>query len=418
MKLGYIIGYIVAVFFTSCSMSEFDYENNKNHNIISFTATTTRAAISILASLEGAKNGFTVFAVSPLSDTEWHSNVDGTNNNKHTAGVWGWANTNAHWPTTNSGYPMSFYAYYPPFELGSYKYIIEAASNLLIGAVDVPTLQSDQEDIIVAEQIGVLSKPFDGKLPLSFKHILSKVNMGIIAGDSVTAYVQKAWIENVRTTRNFDLTSGTWAAGDASGNLDYNYYFADIFPLINHIATGSSTENMAIPFYAGNHTNNLMLVPQTTIPWIPTVNVEPSMNYSFIGLVYRLKGAQNNIGYAEARNYLTDNPGYADISGWTNEGITYTGIKSGINPYGNRPLYVKVGFPLAATWASGKAYTYNILLGTAGSSNGYLLSKYYFDDCGADTGLPIGKNVGVHISDGKKNFNVLMPDWDNNNLPL
>ena len=96
----------------------------------------------------------------------------------------------------------------------------------------------------------------------------------------------------------------------------------------------------------------------------------------------------------------------------------YSGITGGSLPYGNRPFYVRVGFPLEVNWVPGKGYTYNICLGTADSTNGYYVDDSYYDEDGFYTGVPIigadGNPVekGDPVMDGTINFLVKVTEWD------
>jgi len=399
----------LALLLAGCSKDEVTEVNQQNLNIISFSSTTTRAAINTLASIEGSTVGFEVYATNPASiiASAWFTGVDGTENYRYNSGNWGWTSSgNPTWPTTAAGYPMNFYAMYP--EDGATLYTYSSIQRAVVIAATAAT----QVDLLAAKATAN-GKPGDGRLPLTFNHILSKVNFGIIAGNAKTAIVQEAGVQNVYSAATYDYVAETWGA--RATDADYEYFKNLTTPLS---AAGSSTEDAVIPFYTGTpaSTAHLMLMPQTHDAWIPVSGTAASDSYA--SLTYRLKaGTDDEIGYSNATGYLADYS-TASIAGW-GSAPAFTGIGTAGGEY-NGALFVKAGFPLGATdftWAIGKGYTYNICLGTLNSSNGYYTETTYFDEYGQDTGIPIigpkGTQVeeGDPVSDGIIHFRVNVSDW-------
>ncbi len=411
MKNLFLLFAATGLLMASCTQNETDGFNSQNPDAIKFSAATSRASISNLATLEGDSDGFTVYGISQGASA-WYTNIDGNNNYRYSSGSWGWAGTAAKWPTSAADYPMVFYAVYPQSSSGVMTVTAtDPATSPLTGTVTIPSAASLQRDILAAKATAT-AKPAGGILPLTFKHILSKVNFGIIAGDGFTVNIQKASVVNAKMTGTYDFVAEGWSTPTGPRTFDY---FKNTSA--NFTTTGTSSEDTAVPFYTGNHGYHLMLMPQTTSAWDKTIS---GLTYgAYIEVIYRIKNASGDyIGYEDANNFLSDHSeSYTDGSNTWGSPL-YTGIATGNNPYGSNPLYVRVGFPLEITWVPGKGYTYNICLGTAGSTNGYYVDETYYDKDGTDTGIqilgPDDKPVkpGDPIMDGTINFLVKVTEWD------
>ena len=399
----------------SCSKNEVTDINQQNPDVIGFSSTTSRAVINNLASLEADPSGFQVFGIAN-GGSNWYTDVDGTNNYKYITTSpmhWEWNGTDAIWPAV-SGYPMTFYAMYP----GNASITNDGTASPveITDEITIAATAASQKDLLAAKATA-LSKPGDGRLPLNFKHILSKVNFAIIPGYEKIVTIQETGVQNVYSKAVYDYVGEAW---DTPGtNADYDYY--------NNTATQSFTgtdggETTAISFTSVSH---LMLMPQTAhITWDPTGTLVPNTLAagSYASMTYRLTtippSSDDEIGYTNAEDYEIDNPGYlASISwpGWS----TYTALGSGAGGY-NDALFIKAGFPLSAatfTWTPGKGYTYQIGLGTNGSCNGYYTATTYFDKDGNDTGIPIigsndaPVNIGDPVTDGIIHFKVTVTEW-------
>ena len=399
----------MALIFASCAKNEVEQINEQNPDVISFSSTTARATINNLATLQADAAGFQVLGKT-TGASSWFSSggtIDGTNNYGFAASAWGWVGTPAKWPLVSTDYPMDFYAIYPP----SASVTKNATTPTITDAITIAGTVAAQKDLLAAKA-STASKPADGKLSLTFKHILSKINIGVIAGNGKTVIIQEAGAQNVYNKASYDYVAGTWLASPViTGNVGYEY-FKGLVAAAKSI-TGVAAET-AEPIYAAAVTNaHMMLMPQTHASWNPTSG---TVSNSYISMTYRLKGAAGDeVGYTDATDYLTDYPDFVDVTAWS----SYSGISSGATPYGTKPFYIKVGFPLATaggnfTWAPGKGYTYNLCLGTLGSSNGYYVDDTYYDEDGNDTGIPIkGIVIGDPVSDGIINFKVDVTDWDN-----
>ncbi len=410
MKKIFLMVATIGLVMASCTQNETDGFNSQNPDVVKFGAATSRASIANLSTLENDADGFSVYAIANGA-TDWYSGIDGSTNYRYSSGSWGWPGTPPKWPTTSSSYPMTFYAVYPP--RGTYIAMVvssDPAIPEIKAGVGIQKDVSAQKDILVAKATAG-AKPTGGILPLTFQHILSKVDLGIIAGYSTKVNVQKIGIMNVKDSGEYNFESG-WS--NLSGKSSYEY-FKDY--ATNFTTAGSSeAEDTAVPFYAGNHSYHQMLMPQTTSAWDKTA--AGLSTGAYIEVFYRIKNGDGDyIGYREATKYAEDHPGYIDGTYKWGDPM-YSGITGGSLPYGNRPFYVRVGFPLEVNWVPGKGYTYNICLGTADSTNGYYVDDSYYDEDGFYTGVPIigadGNPVekGDPVMDGTINFLVKVTEWD------
>lgn len=380
--------------FTSCQKDDEVNSGNENKNpeVINFSSSTTRASISDLAAMMGSSSGFGVYAKSPASTSAWFPGVDGTATYRYVAPNWGWSAGAPQWPTTLAGYPVNFYAYFPSTATGFTT--ANTPVTALTGTINVQTARASQVDYL-ASTATALVKPLDGKLTMTFNHIMSKVNFGIIAGLTTTVSVQSIIASNLKNSGVYDYLAGTWATPTGS---DTYVYFGTYIPSGTGGATVIPTftppladEITPNPVYTLPHNNHLMLMPQTTATWNKTAPVANA----YIGMIYRMATLTNPnaIGYASAASH----PNFVI-------GSPYTG-----------PLFVKVGFPFAPsnlTWSAANGYTYDMLIGTLAASNGYYVDNFYYDDKGNKTTYQVqGKSIGDPVSDGTINFNVVVTPW-------
>lgn len=386
---------VLAMVATSCTQDEESSNAQSNPNQIGFYTNTTRASVVNLATLEASPTGFVVYAAGGNTPTAWFTGIDGTNNYKKTAGVWGWNSGSPMWPTASTGYPMNFYAYFVSSPTGLTFTPAPPTPTAMTGSYTIQP-EASQVDFLAAKAT-VLSKPASGMLPITFKHILSKINFGVIPGNGVTVYLQSINVNNVGNQRSYNFLAEDWTTAQPATFLA-NYFYKTMTKPATQL-TGVDPAEVAvqnvIPTYS-----NLMLMPQIATTWAPTTGVAAAN--AFMGVIYRLQTASdvNAVGYAVANSH----PDYSTLN---------PTIQTALN---NKPLFVKVGYPFAPnsmTWVKGKGYTYNICLGTAGATNGYVADTFYYDENGNPTPLTIiGKDKGDPISSGKINFIVNVTDWD------
>ena len=414
MKKIFITMAAAVLVLASCSKDEVSDQNSQSPDAIKFSSTTSRAAVSNLATLTGDATGFKVYGTSGSAPATWYNDgansISGSNNYKYGT-AWGWTNP-VKWPTVTTGYPMKFYAMYPASMTTTAS--VTAGAAVISSAVTIPAVASQVDMLSATAQAD--AKPSDATLALTFEHILSKVNFGIIAGNGASVMVQSLTMKNALSAATYNHVAKTWGAAATGASYDY-WPLATIFP-----TTGSAaSEDVPVPFYAAGHSNHLMLMPQeNTTKWdisTPAQAAATKNTGAYIEVVYRItRGVDNYIGYTDATKYLSDNPSYSDI-GWGAGANVFGGINTG-TAYGAKAFFIKVGFPLEITWAKGKGYTYNICLGTSGSTNGYYVETTYIDEYGQVTPVPIvgpgGGTVdpGDPVTDGYINFIPVVTDWD------
>jgi hypothetical protein len=99
-----------------------------------------------------------------------------------------------------------------------------------------------------------------GFLMLSFEHLLSKINFGIIAETATKPYIQSLYLINAGSVRSFDFVDGNWK-GDASVIKSYSYY--DNAPSGGAFEPSIKDEVTPNAIYFGTHSNHLMFMPQS-----------------------------------------------------------------------------------------------------------------------------------------------------------
>ncbi len=399
MKKIYFILASLALITVSCTTDDASQEAalRSPGNIVGFMASTTRADVATLATLEGDAAGFNVFATNGTSPGGWHPVIDGTNNYIYdTTDGWGWGSTTApKWSTNDADYPMKFYAYYV-----SNPANVSVASGVSgnVGKVDITYTATDdkQSDLLTATSTAVV-RPAGDKVPLTFKHALAKVGFGFIEGDDADVYVQAIGFNNLSDSRTYKVADQAFATGQSTANVSFTY-----LPLSKPAKTVENTDgtlfDTALPADHAAINKPLILLPQTTLS-MKVVDSKADIKDAHIYMTYRLEqGADvNAIGYKDASQH----PDYVEAV----HGTKYNG----------QPLFVKVVYPVATgnlVWESGKAYTYKMNMGTANATNGYLADEYYYDKDGNKTDFEVeNKDEGDQMRDGCINFIVDVEDW-------
>ena len=416
MKKFFMTLAVAGMVLTGCTKNEIKSSDVPNPDVIGFMSSTSRAAIADISTLTGDAGGFRVYAAT-TGGTAWHTNVDGANNYAYATSNWGWVVTAAEWPTAGGAYPMTFYAMYPADEPTT---ATPSANPSLSRTVTIAAAAADQKDLLAAKATAE-SKPASGKLSMTFDHILSKVNFGVIAGHDMAPYVQAVKVVNVNGHNTYNYITHAWG-NTTSLPATYVYFQNTTTPFTT---TGSdASEEMDVPFYttttvptAANA--HLMLMPQNQTSgapaaWDPQSGAPGTAAH--IEVIYRITTTtpSDYIGYTLGNDYMThfpdfDNPGWGEYGGGLGDGTTGT--------Y-NDALFVRAGFPVTVAWEPGYGYTYNICLGTANSTNGYYIDNTYYDKDGADTGIPIvgpddqPVTPGDPVTSGIINFLIKVANWD------
>ncbi len=408
MKQKHLLIAAAALAFASCSKEEAPTVGAPeafNTKAISFSSNTTRASVVDLAALEADATGFKVYATDAKTPNVWYADADSETidgeNYKYNTGVWAWTSITPLWPTDIAQYPMNFLAIYPA----------ATTTNETVGDLmsDI-TIKSDpaaQMDIMTASA-SAASKPSDGKLALCFKHILSRINFNVVAGKDVDVELQRIAVDNVGDNGTYSLQDAAW--DEAPTVFASKYTYQELDGVDKFTTTGTDAAEKAGAF-VGSTDDYLMLMPQSGAPaWVPatwkTIADPNNMEGAYIEVIYRFDSTSNSemrVGYAS----YADHPSYiADPD------------NTKFDKYEADPtaLYVRVAYPLTATWEIGKAYSYNIALGTANATNGYLIDDVYYDKNGEPTDFEVdidGVEPGDPISSNEINFTVtICKDWE------
>lgn len=402
------------IFATGCAMDKTVDGPSSQGDFISVGPTTTKAPASTVSSMQ--TDGFRVFATGGdvATTNAWYPGIDGNNLHIYDGGYWNFEQRVA-WPnptTEAAKYPMTFYAWYPAYPTEMPEVTASpAATPILRGKYTVKPTAAEHEDFIAGKAVAN-TKPAGGNLPMTFHHVLSRIDVGIVSGKGATPIIQGMGIAYIGDSRVFDFTFGTWMAQPETYAAHFPYYGTLDF----HREEGSPT---VLPvWYAGpgegddevykpheGQTGSLMLMPQTGRSWVPVAGSAPTSDAGLIYILYRMYNNQpagypyDEVGYASARIH----PDYP--------GSGYEG-----------PLYALVGFPLSPnptfTWEQGKGYIYHIGLGNIvngiPSCNGYLLSEYYYDSQGRKTTYRVrdGRRVGEKLNDGVIHVSVNVNEWN------
>ena len=411
--------------FASCSKTDADDSDLTppvDLNTISFTATTTRAAINDLTALQHpTTGGFHVYGTNN-SVAGWHTDVDGKEYKFNpTTSIWEWAATTAQWPTDPTHFPMSFYAHHPKtangFTAVATAPVAPAGVSSLKGEIVIEPTGADQVDFLAAINT-TITKPPTAKLAMVFSHITSKINFGVITGVGVTAYVNKVDINTLVDAGTYDYGTKTWDFTGSAGTANYDYF--DGSGTTDDFFNTATTLNLKSPIYGtAAHSSHLMLIPQNATPvWDGTASgVDAEGNATgvtgaYIGMLYRIETTTpldvDAVGYKVRDNNLTETvwaPG-AEFDSYNVTNGSYNG-----------PLYVKVGFPIGTnplSWLKGKGYTYNMKLGTTDATGGLYLSKYYYDEDGNNTKIPVKGDPEITdpVASGDIHFDVDIDAWE------
>ncbi len=401
----------------SCSKVESVNENpgTDNANTINFVTSTTRGAISDLTLLQG---GFHVYGANN-STAGWHEGID-AHEYKHDGTNWAWNSISPAWPIGGEHYPMKFYGHHPKTAAGFTPTAdatgTTSASTSVTAEIEINANAGTQIDYLGATNT-TNTKPPTSKLAMDFDHIVSKVNFGIITGLDVTAYVNVVNINALVNKGIYNYGTATWDFGTNTATNNYEYFTGVGAIDFNNTTT---TIDFKTPFYAAGHANHFMLIPQNATPaWDGIVGTADAngnatgVTGSYIGMSYRAETMnptnEDAVGYKMRSSCVTDTEwagGTAGYIAYNSTGGTY-----------DAPLYVKVGFPLGGatlTWVKGKGYTYNMKIGTTDATGGLYLSKYYYDEAGMNTKIPVDGNPVITdpVASGDIHFDVSVGDWD------
>lgn len=452
---------------TSCAKNEVVPEGPGNENLktdlISFRSSTgkTRANDNGLTQVA---SGFNVIGVTStglyingFGDPSGNEQVYWKN-----GAEWSWKVTPAddkkNWPTAKDDYPLDFFAAFPKrddIKRGVTSADITATPNMTPNAGFIyntyfekvaNTVTNDVTVDYLAASFKAQSKPTNGILDLSFKHIMSNITFAVKVPENVTAVIHSIKVVNVnKNGRSYDYKDLAWSADeiydDAVNHTHYAHYVASDAAGARKITKTTPVVN---GFSDGNTGyNTLKLMPQTNVePWAlgvdatsfdsfrgdaahwatkyPTVDAAAIEAWHMKETVDAEVGMKNSNGWKGARieviYCLVDTKNDKNLIGYYNGVAGKTSTR-----------YIRVGYPLDIAnidtkgdgtlmgLQPGYRYTFTISLGTNDATNGVLLDPDYKDENGNTTTDPVDnpkRNPGDIIAEtGKINFNVTVTDW-------
>lgn len=225
------------------------------------------------------------------------------------------ASDKAYWPS----YALDFYAV-TPAENSAYAY------NTIGGMTyTVPSDESKQVDVMVANANGVTSSTNNGVVALPFKHMLSQVRFNAkLVNSTLNVEIKGITIHNAKNTVDLDLRQGT--ASQNSTTYD-NYAVGLAAP----VTLSALNESKSVT----DDNGVLLLAPQTLTGWASKTTI-----------------------YSADENKQS----YLEIECKIKSGSTY--LVGSADSYGK----TYVAFP--ADWKSGNKYVYTLNFGVGLDENG------------------------------------------------
>lgn len=150
---------------------------------------------------------------------------------------------------------MAFYAYYAGTSSSSASFSLDASGNptlLYTVADDV----ANQQDLLVAKNVGVTGDDTNSPISLSFNHALTAVQFGI--GSTMAAgTIKKIELQGIMNSGTYNYSSDTWSS--QSGNQTYT------LNNLNIDISGNKGTTSATKLITGQGSSNdlMLLMPQT-----------------------------------------------------------------------------------------------------------------------------------------------------------
>ena len=245
------------------------------------------------------------------------SATEGAVINGNGSGTWTFANSSLErfWPPTNS--PLNFQAVAPASD-GSFTISNTVSNNLphVVANVTVPTDNAAQKDIMFASAPSQTQSSNGGKVALAFKHAMSAIRFSAkTSASTITAEVGGISLCNIRSTGKVGyITDNTLG------------YSTNASPVASY-ALGMSAKTLSTTLTnLTNSDGNLIMLPQTTTAWSPSVPVASAGSATYVALSIK---------------------------------VAYNGVYR----IGSSSAYETVYIPFAAAWEQGKLYTYNLTVG-------------------------------------------------------
>ncbi|MFI3282276.1 MAG: fimbrillin family protein [Rikenellaceae bacterium] len=396
---------LVAV--TNCTKEEATVssasQSQSQSDVINLVANTTRAQTMELSDLMGDTTGFVVYATyTDTSSDAWLIEGDSYIYDDTTS-EWGWSDVDYAWPTDTDKYPVVFYSVYANDMDGVTTTPATELSTTTPLTASIVIAAPDSQIDLLATATSTETKPSSGKLAITFDHVLSKIDFGIIPGLDKMVYVAAFSLGNLEDEGDYDLQAASWSITSTTG--DALYPLSDFSALDNVV--GDETTATSLTNTASE--DSFMLLPQTTTVWDAENwgGVIDSISNTYIDMLYRATYDSDT---------SADGESYIDYIGYTlaQDHPSYDSTNPDHTKYYDMALFIRAGYPLSSTWDKMKNYTYNIKIGTEDATNGYLLDDVYYDEDGVETPFEVDldKEIGDLISDGNIHFDVNVSIWD------
>ena len=246
------------------------------------------------------------------------SATEGAVINGNGSGTWTFANSSLErfWPPTNS--PLNFQAVAPASD-GSFTISNTVSNNLphVVANVTVPTDNAAQKDIMFASASSQTQSSNGGKVALAFKHAMSSIRFSAkTSASTITAEVGGISLCNIRSTGKVGYITDNTLGCSTNASPVASY------------ALGMSAKTLSTTLTnLTNSDGNLIMLPQTTTAWSPSVPVASAGTATYVALSIK---------------------------------VAYNGVYR----IGSSSAYETVYIPFAAAWEQGKLYTYNLTVGT------------------------------------------------------
>ena len=262
------------------------------------------------------------------------------------------ASEKAYWPS----YALDFYAVTPAENSG---YAYNATGGM---TYTVPSDESKQVDVMVANAGGVTESTNNGVVALPFKHMLSQVRFNAkLVNSTLNVEIKGITIHNAKNTIDIDLRQGTVAQNSTTVD-NYAVGLASPVTLSTLNESKSVTDDNGV----------LLLAPQTLTGWASKTTV-----------------------YSADENKQC----YLEIECKIKSGSTYL--------VGSADAYGKTYVAFPADWKSGSKYVYTLNFGVGLDENGNpRLTPITFSVTASDWGeqpeMGIGKGTTTPENSGAK----------------
>ena len=272
--LSIILTGIIGTSLASCSQDEPEVNLHQGMAIDFRPAMASRAAETTNANL----TDIYVTAIETGSTDNYFSNLQFTKGND---GFFS-SETKYYWPGDNN--TLTFYAYAPSQDDMGADVIIDNTTKQITNFI-TPTEISQQIDIITTTATGDRKDNEASGVPLTFKHILSQIEIDAKSESKAYKYVVAgARIGRAATTGTYDFTTGQWT-------LDM-WHETEVYATSCDSVTLSAT-----PVSIMGASGNAMLIPQQLTPWMPVGDPDNAARAAYLSVLIRVTTVDGALVY-------------------------------------------------------------------------------------------------------------------------